>query len=506
MELSGRTKIDDLLKQYPFLMEFLVSLSPAFKALKNPIMRKTMGKVAGLKQVASIGEMSLEALITVLDAEIEKQTVQAAGTGPEPAAAAGEGISDPKQREGISDPKQRQEALKGIIRDLHDGEDMEVLKQRFRQLVQGVDAVEISQMEQSLMDEGLPAEEIKRLCDIHVELFKEALEEQDRPDPPMGHPIHTFMKENRASEAIISELSMLMGQLGVPPTTAAFERHSQELGTLIERLSEIDILYTRKENQLFPMLEAHHFTGPSQVMWSIHDDIRAWLKQAREAHTRKDPARMVEVLKEATRAVRDMIYKDEHILYPTSLDMLSEDEWIKVKEGEADIGFAWVTPDEGWPAELKKESEVTPAEPVATIKDVTGVLGLDTGHMTLEQINLLLTHLPVDLTFVDENDRVAYYSEGPERIFPRSPAIIGREVRNCHPPNSVHVVNKILDEFKSGSRDTAEFWLELSGKFIYIRYFAVRDAQGHYRGTLEVSQNLTAIRRLEGEQRLLDWD
>jgi DUF438 domain-containing protein len=118
----------------------------------------------------------------------------------------------------------------------------------------------------------------------------------------------------------------------------------------------------------------------------------------------------------------------------------------------------------------------------------------------------MLTHLPVDLTFVDENDRVAYYSEGPERIFPRSPAIIGREVRNCHPPKSVHLVNKILDAFKSGSRDTAEFWIELGGKFIYIRYFAVRDTSGHYRGTLEVSQDLTEIRKLEGQQRLLDWE
>jgi hypothetical protein len=143
---------------------------------------------------------------------------------------------------------------------------------------------------------------------------------------------------------------------------------------------------------------------------------------------------------------------------------------------------------------------------VDVVKDVAGALGLSTGQMTLEQINLMLTHLPVDLTFVDEDDRVAYYSEGPERIFPRSPAIIGREVRNCHPPKSVHIVNKILDAFKSGARGTAEFWIELGGRFIYIRYFAVRDSNGYYRGTLEVSQDLTEIRKLEGQQRLLDWD
>ena len=210
-------------------------------------------------------------------------------------------------------------------------------------------------------------------------------------------------------------------------------------------------------------------------------------------------------LKEAIQAIRDMIYKEEHILFPTSLDMLTDSEWIKVKEGETDIGFAWVVPDQGWPDEILKETEEAAPEPQEVLQDVAGALGLDTGRMTLEQINLVLTHLPVDLTFVDENDRVAYYSEG-ERIFPRSPAIIGREVRNCHPPNSVHLVNKILDAFKSGSRDTAEFWIEMGAKFIYIRYFAVRDANGYYRGTLEVSQDLTEIRKLEGQQRLLDWE
>jgi hypothetical protein len=278
------------------------------------------------------------------------------------------------------------------------------------------------------------------------------------------------------------------------------------LGSLIERLSEIDIHYTRKENQLFPMLEAHHFSGPSQVMWSIHDDIRANLKQARQGIANSDPQGTLTPLKEAIQAIRDMIYKEEHILFPASLDMLSEPEWIKVKEGEADIGFAWVVPDTGWPEDIIEAPEELPPEPAEVLAEVAGALGLDTGRMTLEQINLMLTHLPVDLTFVDENDRVAYYSEGPERIFPRSPAIIGREVRNCHPPKSVHLVNQILDAFKSGSRDTAEFWIELGGKFIYIRYFAVRDASGYYRGCLEVSQDLTKIRKLEGQQRLLDWE
>lgn len=497
MELSEKTKIDGLLNQYPFLLDFLITLSPKFGNLKNPIMRKTVGKVATLKRVSALGGMDLGRLMTAIASEIKKQTGETV-TFVEPALASS-GVP-------ITDPKERQEALKGIIRDLHKGEDMEILKQRFGQLVHGVKASEVAMMEQALMDEGLPAEEIKRLCDVHVELFKEALEEQDRPEPPPGHPIHTFMKENRISEKIMSEASMLLGRLARLPGPEAFKEHQEELGSLIDRLSEVDIHYTRKENQLFPMLEGHHFTGPAKVMWSFHDDIRGHLKQTREAFNQTDADLTVTSLKEAIKAIRDMIYKEEHILYPASLDMLSHDEWIKVKEGEADIGFAWVVPDEGWPGdEIRVEPEAVRAEPVEALRDIAGALGLDTGQLTLEQINLMLTHLPVDLTFVDENDRVAYYSEGPERIFPRSPAIIGREVRNCHPPKSVHMVNKILDEFKSGSKDTAEFWIELNGRFIYIRYFPMRDAGGYYKGTLEVSQDLTEIRRLEGEKRLLDW-
>ncbi len=497
MEINAATKIDELLEEYPFLEDFLVKLSPKFKGLKNPIMRKTIGKVATLSKVAGIGGLELDDFLTALTAEINRQTGKdATPDGSIPDGAGG----------AISDPEAKQAALKEIIKALHAGEDMAVLKQRFGQLIDGVEATEIAKMEQALMDEGLPAEEIKRLCDVHVEIFKEALEEQDRPEPPMGHPIHTFMKENRASEKIMSETSMLMGRIGHPPRPEAFQENSQALGSLMERLSEIDVHYTRKENQLFPMLEAHHFTGPSQVMWSIHDDIRAGLKQAREAFAKADSEGTLTPLKEAIQAIRDMIYKEEHILYPASLDMLTDPEWIKVKEGEADIGFAWVVPDTGWPEDIIKEPEDVPPEPAEVLEEIAGALGLDTGRMTLQQINLMLTHLPVDLTFVDETDRVAYYSEGPERIFPRSPAIIGREVRNCHPPKSVHLVNQILDAFKSGSRDTAEFWIELGGKFIYIRYFAVRDAAGYYRGCLEVSQDLTQIRKLEGQQRLLDWE
>jgi hypothetical protein len=490
MELNAQTKIGDLLDVYPFLLEFFLRQSPKFAPLKDPAMRETMGKVATLTEVSAIGGVDLNRLLDEIAAEVKTQTGQTL------ALPGGE-------QDTTTSPEERREALKGILTDLHKGVEMEILKGRFGALIKNIAAPEIALMEQQLIDEGLPPEELKELCDVHVELFKEALDVQDRPEPPLGHPVHTFMKENRASEKIMSDIQILIGRLGQPPTPASFDLLREELGSQIELLAEINIHYTRKENQLFPMLEEHHFTGPSQIMWSIHDDVRALIKKTREKFDESNPVETAAAVKEAVSMMRDMIYKEEHILYPASLEMLSESEWVKVKAGEADIGYAWIEPDPGWPEETTPRAEPAPVEKLSLM---AGVLELDTGGLNPDQVNLVLTHLPVDLTFIDEDDRVAYYSEGKERIFPRSPAVIGREVRNCHPPKSVHVVNKILDEFKSGSKDSAEFWIEIGGRFIYIRYFAVRDAQGSYKGTLEVSQDLTEIRKLEGENRLLDWE
>jgi DUF438 domain-containing protein len=168
-----------------------------------------------------------------------------------------------------------------------------------------------------------------------------------------------------------------------------------------------------------------------------------------------------------------MVYKEENILYPMSLESLSHKDWLMVKDGEAEIGFAWIQPLFEWPGdeEVSKEASVKPV--------AGGLLDLDVGKLTAKQVNLLLKNLPFDLTFVDEDDQVAYYSYGWERIFPRSPAVIGRKVQLCHPPSSVHIVERIVKEFKEGSRDVADFWITSQGRFLYIRYFAIRDDEGN---------------------------
>jgi DUF438 domain-containing protein len=487
MELSPGTKVDDLLRVYPFLMDFFLEKSPKFKHLSNPIMRKTIGKVATLNQVATIGKLDMGTLLEGIAQEIRENTGDTVTINVESPSGPAEPFSDPGVREEI---------LKDIIKDLHKGEDMEGLKERFRQLIQDVSPSEIANMEQRLIEEGLPETEVKRLCDVHVAVFKESLERQEIPGAPVGHPVNTFMLENRASEEIMDNIDALLNKMGTPPDETSFKDAHNDLKDLIEQLSQIDLHYLRKENQLFPLLEAHDISGPSSVMWAIHDDIRVLLKKAQDQLTRMEPSETASTLKELTATIRDMIYKEENILYLMSLETLSDADWGKVKQGEEEIGYAWIRPEGDWAPKIGEDKT-----------DAFGPekIHLDAGYLTQELINLILTHLPVDLTLVDENDRVAYYSQGKERIFPRSLGIIGREVQRCHPPDSVHIVNKILDAFKKGEKDSAEFWIELQGKFILIRYVALRNQDGTYKGCLEVSQDVTGIRQLEGERRLLDW-
>jgi hypothetical protein len=473
MDLTIKTKISELLKEYPFLIDFLPTISTAYKKLKNPILRKTIGKTATLEMVAAMGDIEPLTLISKIKSEINK-------TG--------------SNQTDLADKRKQQ--LKEIIRDLHKGEDMEVLKQRFAKLIKDVSPSEISEMEQSLIDEGMPEEEIKRLCDVHVEVFKQSLEKQKIPETKPGHPIHTFMLENREIEKILSKFDPIIKKLGDEPDKKTFESHKKNLKDIVDILSGIDLHYLRKENQLFPVLETHNISGPSQVMWAIHDDIRAEIKKLKKEISQSKTVEVMSTVKNLKQMITDMIYKEENILFPMSLESFSEKDWLKVKKGEEEIGYAWVKPGTEWkPRETISEVE----------QQKQGMLSLDTGSLSLEHINLMLKHLPVDLSFVNDKDEVAYYSDTSERIFPRSAAVIGRKVQKCHPPKSVHVVDQILKEFKKGKKDVAEFWIQLGGKFLHIRYFAIRDKNKKYIGTLEVSQDITEIKKLDGQRGLLDW-
>lgn len=401
--------------------------------------------------------------------------------------------------EYINNSQARKEQLKQLVLELHRGGDLDDIKRRFARLVGAVSAVEIAQMEQELIAEGLPAEEVRELCDVHVALFREGLTEGGAPEMTPGHPVHTFKFENLAVSELLNLLSDAVEQL---PDEGAYERAR----TFAEQLAEIDKLYSRKENLLFPFLEAHGVGGPTAVMWGIHDDIRGQVKEFRAALRHGEAHRAKEIFPHVAEAIRSMAFKEENILFPTALRILSDAEWLAIRNQSDEIGYCLVRPGDRWRPDVEPAAPPRAAAYGEPAEGATaGQVPLDTGSLTPEQVRLIFNHLPVDTTFVDADDTVRFFSEGTQgRVFVRTPAVIGRQVQNCHPPHSVHVVNRILDEFRAGTRDAAEFWIQMQGRFIHIRYYAVRDGQGTYQGALEVVQDVTGIRALAGERRLLD--
>ncbi len=405
----------------------------------------------------------------------------------------------------------REQRLKEIVMDLHEGSDIKAVRKRFAELIRNVSPEEIAAMEQALIAEGIPVAQVQKLCDVHVQVFEEALGRRKKTKVLPGHPVHTYREENKALGRIAARMKRLLQRVSRGVAAEEFER------TLAE-LKGAEVHYRRKENQLLPYLERVDFTGPSKVMWGKHDEIRSQLKSFEAAFRERDWKRFNAEGRGLLRAIRRMIFMEEKILFPTALKKLSDRQWVEIRRGEGEIGYAWIVPGNLWDPsvvlakavseDLGKKTQEEYVERETWRPDQQGGRGeiaLDVGALDPEQINLLLKNLPVDITYVDEHDKVLYYSQGRERIFPRSPAVIGRAVQNCHPPASVHVVGKILESFRRKEKDRAEFWLTLDQRFIHIRYFALYDAEGVYRGVLEVSQDATDIRALEGQRRLLDW-
>ncbi len=500
MQITSKTRVGKLVDEHPFLVDFLGNYAQEFQILRNPIMRKTVARFATLGKAAQMAQVDLDQLLRDLAEAIRKET----GTAVEVEAAAGV-VEEDAETGADAD---HIETLKEIIKELHEGKPVDEVKARFEALAQAVSPAEIAAMEQRLVQEGLPEEEIKRLCDVHVAVFRDALAAEDQPATPPGHPVHTFQEENRALTGVIRELRAVFAAAGIGTKDTAGAPHEihvkwDRLAASIERLAEVEKHYLRKEHQLFPQLEKHGVTAPPKVMWAVHDDIRAQFKQVRAAIERRDAVAIAALGPDLLSRVDDMVFKEENILFPMARQILPEEDWAAVRRGEEEIGYALIAPPAVWPpAEAGMPAEAAAGPPHTGLDAIP----LDTGLLTLEQVNLILTHLPVEISFVDENDIVRYYSDTKDRLFPRSPGVIGRQVQNCHPQKSLHMVNRILSEFRKGTRDVAEFWIPFKAQFVHIRYFAVRDVQGQYRGCLEVTQNVAAIRALEGERRLLDWN
>lgn len=488
MHISADTHVHDLIDEYPYLMDWLVSRADDFKKLKNPVLYNTIGRAARLKEAAAMGDIPLDQFLDEIRREIAVHEIAA-----EEAAGAVEASTEDPARRAM-----RTDELKAIIVKLHDGVPVDQVKAEFDALTADIDSAEIARMEQALIAEGMPVSEVQRLCDVHVSVFKEALEEKPDAVVAPGHPIDSYRREN----AVITELTTEI-RTTLPLLETGREAVVSTIGEQLEKLAQIETHYLRKEHQLFPALERHDVEGPTKVMWGLDDDIRGRIKTARALVVAGDAAALSATLPELLGMIDDMVYKEEKILLPTALQVITDEEWATISSGDAEIGYAWIDGPAGAAA---KAAAAAGAPSMADAAAAAGemLLPLPTGALTLGQLDALFRTIPVDVTFVDEHDRVRFYSEG-ERVFPRSPGAIGREVRNCHPPQSVDKVEAILRAFKAGEKDVAEFWIEMGGTFVWIRYFAMYDSEGTYRGCLEVVQDATHVRALEGQRRLLDW-
>ncbi|MGI5839741.1 MAG: DUF438 domain-containing protein [bacterium] len=399
----------------------------------------------------------------------------------------------------INNREYRQKALKELIRELHAGKSVAEVQEKFRKLIEGVTPAEISEMEQNLIMEGLPVGEVQRLCDVHAAVFKGSIEEIHHPETVPGHPIHTFKLENRALEELID------GK--VKPHTEAFRADDRQ-GNVLSLLEDINLLwdidkhYSRKENLLFPYLEKAGITAPPKVMWGVDDEVRAALKEIRQQLSDYQGGGMAlaDQIEAVAEKIKEMIFKEESILFPMALETLSEGEWFGIEEGSDEIGYCLTQPEAKWQQSRRAES----VEKREEMAEDAGVVRFATGFLTPAEISAIFNHLPVDITFVDKKDKVKYFSQGQERIFARTRAVIGRDVQNCHPPASVGIVEKIVADFKAGKKEQEGFWLRIGEAYVHIRYFAVRNEAGEYMGTLEVTQNIAPIQAIRGEKRLVE--
>ena len=406
--------------------------------------------------------------------------------------------------EFINNNEKRVEELLAFSLGMMNGEDGKMLLEKYKEAIEHVTPHDMLNLEDKQMQMGVKPKAIKKDVDKVINVFFNKLKEYSWERPKEGTFLYYLMLENRAYEFKLNEVKKIIKSYK-GREVSDFSQLKNDLLNRFEEFLKFEAHYVKKENILFPFLEKKWSTyRPITVMWSLHDDIRKLLKQI--IITLKSDTSSWEGLNKEIGAyyslVFGMIQKEDLIIYPVASETITDNEWSEMHNQSFEYIFPFIE-EPAKPKNIKEQSFQKQTE----ISEIDGDLKLksETGELNLDQILLLLNNLPVDITFVDENDKVKFFSRPKERFFPRSPAIIGRAVQNCHPPESVHIVEKIVAAFKNGEKDNAKFWLELKGKFILIQYFALRNDKNEYKGVIEVSQDVTEIRALKGEQRLLNW-
>jgi len=407
----------------------------------------------------------------------------------------------------INNRQQRVEIMKSLIRQLHNGAAEEQVKHQLETMLDEADYGDVFLMEVQLVQEGIPAESIQELCDTHTRVLKKHLDLSETPETVPGHPVNTFVQENRELIKTTGQIRLLIANLDTLPDEQDATEQMRSIQQMLNNLMDVDKHYRRKEYLLFPFFEKNQLPGPPMVMWGKHDEARnllketiAGLQEVENLTAAEAKAYNLLAVTPAIEAIDDMVYKEEKILLPTALDLLAEQDWYEIYLQSDEYGYCLYAPQFEWTPEGRFHNKIE--------KPMTagGRIQMPTGSFSLDELIVAFSALPFDLTFVDKDDTVCYFTPGKERIFDRSRAILGRKVQYCHPPKSVHIVNQIVKDFKAGKQDRARFWINMRGRLIYICYYAMRDAQGGYMGTLEVTQDATEIRALDGERRLLTYD
>ena len=388
--------------------------------------------------------------------------------------------------------------VKDLIKQLHEGKSPEEVKRQFRNTLQEVSSTQIAQAEQELVKEGMPQEEIRKLCDVHLAVFRESLDKQ-RIELEADHPIYVFMEEHDVILKYVEELKNLIQRVGGATSFDDVADEMHRLGYIAEHLMEVEKHNVREENVLFPYLEKHGISEPPAVMWAEHNELKEKKQQLLKLSEILDKIAFKDFAKQLadiggyiTEALSSHVYKENHILYPAALQTIGDDEWREIREQCDELGYCCFTP-KYVRAEESKEAQAS-----------EGTIGFETGSLTMEEVEGMLNALPVDVTFVDTENTVRYFNKAEGRVFPRTKAVIGRKVQMCHPAKSIHVVNKVIDDLKNGRRSSADFWIDINQRKIHIRYFPVRDQNGKFLGVMEVTQDITDIKKIEGERRLLN--
>ena len=503
-----------------------------FKEITEPGRLQTMGRFMTIPKGCAHKGVDLEELKGVFrahgfvikgdDVAADKSSVATV----EAPVAPGGAPTTPDENPIATTPEERKALIAQYLERLNDGEDIEAVREDFARNFKDVSGSEISTAEQELIAGGVPMEKVLKLCDVHAALFegKVSCAPTGAVEETPGHPVWTMRQENDRILAFIHDRVAPDVKRARTLTESSSNEECAGVAAIlkadIDAFDEVFVHYKRKEELLFPHLERHDITGPSKVMWGKDDEVRnavngaeALLETAFGQYDAGLMAGVADYLDEAIEGAESMASKEENVLIPLSLEHLTATQWTQIAAEENEFGHAFGVNPPSWhadPLELAndklKEMEAAGAmgENNAEAEEAIsadGKVKLSTGEFTIPQLEAVFATIPLDITFVDADDKTRYFSHGDTRAFPRPKSCLGRDVYDCHPPKSQEAVRRILTEFKSGKRDSSEFWFEVRDKFLYVRYFAVRDEEGNYLGALETTQDIGPIRALEGENR-----